>query len=176
MPTIKLKPDKFKYILPAVFITLMAAGCDSPSTQTYIPPAPAQTETSPTSTIQSASSTPPLQNAVSLASMAPGSGSVGTKVTINGYGFTPGGNQISFGDFGGRYRKDGTADNIIATASSTDGTTLNFMVPASGPSGILCDSGNKCAAVAAIRRTPGNYNVSVTNSNGSSNMLVFTIQ
>ncbi|MES2060047.1 MAG: peptidoglycan-binding protein [Patescibacteria group bacterium] len=95
--------------------------------------------------------------------LTPTSGSAGTSVTIYGSGFTDN-NLVTFGNgAAGRY------------ASSNGGTVIAFSVPnALNP---RCYYSNPpCLTFAAAQRTvPGNYDVTVINSNGESNKLVFTV-
>ncbi len=110
-----------------------------------------------------------------ITSLKPSSGNAGTEVTITGLNFDRRSNQITFGTSGGRHHKDGSADNVISTSGSTNGKTLTFIVPASGPSGILCSDAGACVGITAIRLTPGTYSVSVINKNGTSNIVQFTL-
>lgn len=138
--------------------------------------------TSPSST-SSPSLTPTISEQlakISIASLSPSSGVVGTQVTITGSGFTKTNNSIAFFDPIASHHIDGTPGNVIENnASSPDGKTLIFTVPSGGISGILCDdSDNKhCMGIAAINlaQRGGSYPVSVKNSNGESNILMFTI-
>ncbi|MBI4087869.1 IPT/TIG domain-containing protein [Candidatus Kaiserbacteria bacterium] len=111
--------------------------------------------TSATVSVGSSGST----NAVSLSSLAPSSGAVGTQVTIYGTGFSLG-NTILFGT------------GAITNAYSQNGTTLVFTVPAYLTP--YCAPNVYCAQYAQ-QVTPGQYNVSVQNQNGTSNSLVFRV-
>lgn len=110
-----------------------------------------------------------------IVSLTPTQGPSQTIVTIKGRGFDAAENLISFGTSSGRHHIDGSAENVIAHASSTDGTTLVFSVPAAGPSGIICSETGRCIAISAILLSPGTYPVSVSNKNGVSNSAVFTL-
>ncbi|MBA3788815.1 hypothetical protein H0X32_00250 [Patescibacteria group bacterium] len=105
----------------------------------------------------------------------PATASVGSSVTIIGTGFDRVRNYLFFGTSNGRHRPDGTPDNVIATVPSPDGITVTFTVPASGPSGLLCDSLNHCIGVSATRITPGSYPVSVSNGYAASKATSFTV-
>src|SRR3989338_5967607 len=95
---------------------------------------------------------PPNRNAPFIMSLAPNSGTVGTVVTVNGYGFSPTGNTVRFG--GG----------VITGVSSYDGRTLSFTVPSQL-------SGGNSQFV-----TVGTYNVSVSNFAGfTSNSVPFSV-
>lgn len=110
-----------------------------------------------------------------ITSLAPTSGPVGAVVTIKGVNFDATTNVITFGPSSGRHHVDGTPDNQIEAHPSADGKTLTFLVPASGPSGQLCDQSNKCVTVAAVHTKPGAYEVSIVNKNGLSNITTFTV-
>jgi len=141
------------------------------------PTAPVTVIPSTTTQQASSTSTQPAQ-AVNpqIISIDPSHGLSGSIVTIHGKGFTTSGNLIMFGPSNNRHHLNGTADNVIANATSTDGTTLTFIVPTSGPSGILCAAPRNCIAISAIRLMPGAYPVSVSNARGTSNVAVFTIE
>jgi hypothetical protein len=97
-----------------------------------------------------------------ISGLNPSSGYVGTTVTITGSGFTTTGNTINFDIY--------TFPYVVA---GNNGTTLTFTVPATiyynnCPAGSLCPN--------MVRSTTGgNYNVSVTNTNGTSNAAIFTV-
>ncbi len=113
---------------------------------------------------------------VQILSLSPLPGPSGTVVTIKGQGFTPNNNMIKFfPDYPHSHFKDGSPINIIATTTSTDGQTLTFTVPTGHPSGIMCDDNNQCAGVMEPRVLPGDFPVSVTNSNGTSNIQNFSV-
>jgi peptidoglycan hydrolase-like protein with peptidoglycan-binding domain len=106
----------------------------------------------------------------SITSLSPASGNSGITVTIHGTNFdTAGNNTIAFGEYFGRHHLDGSADNVVDTKVSPDGTTLTFTVPNTGPSGILCNSSNQCVGVSAILLQAGTYSVAVSNKWGTSN-------
>lgn len=135
-------------------------------------PGPTATSTQATSTVPGGTS---QAGAPQINTISPQTGKAQIRVTVVGTGFDPNDNAIAFGTATGRHHPDGSPDNVIVHASSTNGTTLSFIVPASGPGGILCDSANHCVAVAAKRRDPGAYDVVVINANGSSNAVPFTM-
>ena len=118
---------------------------------------------------------------VSITSLNPESGPVGTPVTLTGTGFstdlaypscpptpnTPcprigvaGNNTVRFGP--------ATLSNVI----SRDGKTLTFQVP--GEYMPPCPVGMACARVISSVR-PGTYDVFVSNANGVSNSVSFTV-
>ncbi|RJQ28452.1 hypothetical protein C4571_03715 [Candidatus Parcubacteria bacterium] len=89
--------------------------------------------------------------------ITPGTGPIGTEIVLMGSGFTPQGNSINFG----------TAQRLISNLSSADGKTLLFIIPAT-----LCISGTVCPDVVLSQ---GNYDVSVSNKNGLSNAISFSV-
>jgi hypothetical protein len=100
--------------------------------------------------------------APAISSLSPSSGAVGSVVTITGTGFSSAGNVINFDVY--------TFNNI---SSTNNGTTLTFNVPST----IFyntCQTGKMCPNFARPT-TNGNYGVTVTNQNGTSNSLVFTV-
>ena len=115
---------------------------------------------------------------VSIYSITPTSGAVGASVTINGSGFTSD-NIIHFG--GGAIAHVAAASAIfncpMMPVGSTGGCgnfsqTLTFTVPQSvGP---YCAPGMACPMYLQLV-TPGTYNVSVQNGNGTSNVVTFTV-
>lgn len=105
----------------------------------------------------------------------PASGTPGTPITIVGTGFSKTQNYIMFGTSAGRHHLDGSPDNQIAVVGSPDGKSLTFTVPASGPSGQLCDNQNQCVAISSIALSSGNYPVTVRTNNKVSNMDLFVL-
>jgi len=97
----------------------------------------------------------------SITAISPVSGPVGTNVSITGTGFTSTGNMVTFG-FGG-----------IPNLNSADGKTISFKVPSSMNAG--CYYSVPQCLMPAISVVPGQYQVSVKNSNGTSNALTFTV-
>lgn len=98
-------------------------------------------------------------NSVTISSLAPSSGPVGVQVTIYGTGFALG-NTILFGT------------GAITNAYSPNGTSLVFTVPAYLTP--YCAPNMYCAQYAQ-QVTPGQYNISVQNQNGTSNTLSFQV-
>jgi hypothetical protein len=98
--------------------------------------------------------------APSISYLSPNAARVGQQVTIFGSGFMQN-NTITFGQ------------GAIQNAYSGNGSSITFTVPSYvGP---YCPSGSACPAY-AIQITPGTYNVSVTNQNGTSNTVQLTVQ
>ena len=118
---------------------------------------------------------PPV-SAVSIYSITPTSGQVGTTVDITGFGFTND-NTINFG---GDLIQHVAISSSIAVACTTDPAcrggireTLEFTVPSAlNPS---CYYSEPRCLIASRQTTPGTYNVSVQNSNGTSNATTFTV-
>ncbi|HEV7121687.1 MAG TPA: IPT/TIG domain-containing protein [Candidatus Paceibacterota bacterium] len=105
----------------------------------------------------------------------PPAGTPGTSVTIIGTGFSKTENYVMFGPTADHHHIDGSPDNQIAKVGSPDGTSITFTVPASGPSGQLCDVQNHCVAISSILLTPGNYPVRVRTQGGLSNSDLFVL-
>ncbi len=104
--------------------------------------------------------TAPVTTQPSITSLAPLSGQVGTSVTINGSGFTDS-NSVAFGSF----KRSGIP--------SKDGA-ISFTVPSGGAS--FCDMSNKiCTKDMLLPPAPGPHSVTVTNANGTSNRVMFTV-
>lgn len=99
--------------------------------------------------------------APAISSLQPTSGPVGTSVTIVGSGFTPTNNSINFG---GEYL-DGVSSN---------GTTITFTIPDTITPCPRISSNIACIQLAQ-QVTPGTYAISVTNANGASNTVNFTV-
>jgi hypothetical protein len=78
-------------------------------------------------------------------------------VTITGMNFDRYNNSVNFAN----------VNNVARNVESTDGRTLQFTVPATP-----CSSGSICAQVALQN---GTYGISVTNSNGTSNVFNYTV-
>ena len=100
-----------------------------------------------------------------ISKLNPSSGPIGTKVTISGNGFMSSNNTVIFGmGIGSRY------PNFI----SNDGRTIVFSIP-SQDNPMCPDSSPRCPLRMPSPITLGAYAVSVTNSNGVSNNLTFTV-
>ena len=133
------------------------------------------TVTTTTHTTTSAPAQGTIAVAPQIISFTPAGGGVGTQVTIEGTNFSRTANYVMFGASDSRFRSDGTPDNQIAVVASTNGTSITFTVPASGPSGLLCNAQKQCIAVSAVATIPGNYPVTVRDSGGTSNVKDFTV-
>ena len=89
-----------------------------------------------------------ISNTPNVTDFSPRSGPAGTMVSVTGSGFTAQNNTVKFGTWGGTL-------SVIATASSPDGRTLQFTVPA----GI----------------SAGSYNFQIINANGQGNLPTFQV-
>src|ERR1019366_6230370 len=110
-----------------------------------------------------------------ITTITPDSGPAGTSVILVGTEFDEKANLILFGDSNGAHHLDGSADNSRANVGSTDGKTLSFVIPGSGPGGILGDASNHCGGIAAIQLASGPYKIAVTNANGTSNSVTLNL-
>lgn len=151
--------------------TTTATGTPTKASSTAVPAKTTTTTTKVTTT----TTKPSAGTAPKISSFAPSAATVGSTVTIIGTGFSTTKNYVLFGTSSDRTHTDGSPDNSISTAGSPDGKTLSFTVPASGPSGLLCDSNGHCIGVSAMRIVPGTYPISVRNQNGTSATQLFTV-
>jgi hypothetical protein len=103
-----------------------------------------------------ASSTPPLPGSSPpfISSLQPALGPAATMVTVSGTGFLPTFGSGSAGDFGGNTVTLGS-QVVINNLNSPDGLTLEFQVPPN--------------------IAPGTYSLDVSNQNGTSNTVSFTV-
>jgi len=113
---------------------------------------------------------------VSIYSITPSSGPVGTTVSITGFGFTDN-NTINFG---GGVIQNIPISSSIAIACTTSPSchgginqTIQFTVPSSITP--ACYYSEPRCLIASQMTAPGNYNVSVQNANGTSGTVVFTV-
>ena len=116
----------------------------------------------------------PVQTPVTIYSVTPTSGPVGTTVSITGFGFTND-NTIHFGSGAIVHVPISSSIAIACTNSPTChggiNQTLTFTVPAAlNP--VCYYSGCK---ILSLQTTPGNYAVTVENTNGTSNAQTFTV-
>ena len=95
-----------------------------------------------------------------LSLLDPGSGGIGTRVAMRGTGFTKTGNAVNFGS--------GYIPNLIS-----DGTTLAFTVPTG--LNLKCHLAVPPCLAPVELVTQGEYLVSVTNANGTSNVGKFSV-
>lgn len=116
----------------------------------------------------------PSGDGVQLIGLVPSAGPPTTEVAITGRGLSIDANLITFGPTNGLKHLDGTPANVVARSGAQDGI-LTFTVPATGPSGILCNDDGRCIGVTASRLSPGDYDVVALNASGASNSLSFTL-
>lgn len=109
-------------------------------------------------------STTAVTQTLRVDSFSPSSGSIGTVVTVYGVGFTPTKNRLNF--------EGGVIMDLI---SPSGGKTVIFTVPDDRvPLCVVTEP--RCllsAPYSPVR--PGSYNVSVTNTNGTSNSMPFSV-
>lgn len=110
-----------------------------------------------------------------ITSLMPAQGKPAAVAQVKGMNFDSTTNVITFGPSMGLHRKDGSADNEVATIASSDGMTLSFSVPTAIESGELCDQSNVCKTYGPKGITAGTYMVTVVNKNGVSNEMPFTV-
>ena len=113
---------------------------------------------------------------MSLYSLSPASGNIGTTVTITGYGFTSSNTILMDGSVVARDVPITSSTGFTCTDSLTCKSavrqTLVFTVPdALAP---YCPVGSFCAQYMRMV-TPGAYTITVTNTNGTSNGVRFTV-
>ncbi len=105
-----------------------------------------------------------LIGCVRILSLTPVSGPIGTIATIRGTGFTRTGNKVKFGNLG-------IENNPNYNLNSSDGKTLVFKVPIGN---YLACWAHGCMAPVQLTQ-PGIYKVSIINTNGMSNQVIFTV-
>jgi uncharacterized protein YukE len=110
--------------------------------------------------------TPPTTSYLSVSNLQPSSGLVGAQVTIVGSGFTQTGNKVRFGN-------TNSEQNPSYNLNSYDGRTITFTVPSSNY--FACLYSYPSCYIAQVLVQAGTYPVSVTNANGTSNSVNFTI-
>lgn len=97
-------------------------------------------------------------NAVSVASISPKSGKIGTKITLTGKGFTAKDNTVIFGSY-----------HRITGIKSSNLKTLQFAIPATIT--YPCVEDQPCPTSMTSPVYPGTWYVSVTNGKGTSNTI-----
>ena len=100
---------------------------------------------------------------LSLAYISPISGPVGTRVAIQGQGFSAYENTVRFGNGGTMH------------VPSNNGTTIYYTIPSYVSPCDVQTFGTVCAMYAQ-QVTPGSYPIYVTNAQGTSNTLNFNVQ
>ena len=109
---------------------------------------------------------------VAIVSLAPASGPVGTRVTINGSGFAATGNTVTFTAvaIAGETPNE---PSVIPELTSANGMAIGFDVLAVWRP--ACSYGPAPCPFARIPTAPGTYRVTVTNAKGTSNAMAFTV-
>ena len=128
--------------------------------------------------VASASCTTPLapsqsSDGVAIMSLAPASGPIGTRVTVNGSGLTSTANTVTFT----AVAVDGDTPNeasVIPDLPSPNGTTISFDVLAVWRPACSYAAQGPCP-FARIATAPGTYRVVVTNTGGTSNAMLFSV-
>jgi hypothetical protein len=119
--------------------------------------------------------TPVATSTIMIRAITPASGTVGSTVTLTGFGFSSNNTVL----FGGGPIRNVPITSSIAVSCTTDPScipgirqTITFTVPSSvGPN---CPVGSMCAMYMKLI-TPGTYDVSVYNDQGTSNTLQYTV-
>ena len=104
---------------------------------------------------------PPAVVPPTITSISPTSGAVGSQVTLYGSNFTSTNNTVNFGS------------GALPALSSSNNSSLTFNVPSS--LNLACYYSNPPCLAPSYQVTPGPYAVSVTNANGTSNSVNFTV-
>jgi len=110
---------------------------------------------------------------VAIVSLSPTSGPIGTRVTVTGSGLSSTANTVTFT----AVAVDGETPNepsVIPDLPSANGTTFSFEVMALWRPACSYAPQGPCP-FARIATAPGVYRVSVTNSVGTSNALLFNV-
>lgn len=94
-----------------------------------------------------------------ISSIYPGSGQVGTKITVTGTGFLKKKNSVSISGI----------KNVVTNLSSKDGTTLTFSLPVY-PCNQITKTDCPTSPLSA-----GNYLIMISNTNGVSNPVPFAV-
>jgi hypothetical protein len=144
---------------------------DSSNQVTPQPPAPnPKPAPVPTPTPTPKPTPTPTPITVKILSMNPLSGPIGTYINMTGSGFTSTGNTVHFGLSNNQPDAMGT---IYPNISSSNNAIV-FQVPAQDNP--LCPvTAPYCPIRAPIPITPGTYNLFISNANGTSNIISFTV-
>jgi hypothetical protein len=127
--------------------------------------------------LQQQQTPPPAQTAPQIYSIAPASGAVGDEVTIKGFGFTDD-NTIHFGNGILLHVPSSGGVGIMCAIGATNchsgiNQSLTFAVPSTNDP--ACETGEHQCFVASKPITPGVYQVSVENANGTSASVTFMV-
>ena len=97
-----------------------------------------------------------------ISALTPSSGPIGSQVTIAGSGFAPTGNTVHFDVY-----------TFPSVAAANNGTSLAFTVPPTVYYN-YCPQNSMCPNF-VINTAPGAHTVNVSNANGTSNSVTFTV-
>lgn len=119
--------------------------------------------------------TPPSQS-VSLYNESPSSGAVGTTVTLTGFGFTNSNTVLMDGNVAASNVPITSSIAISCTTNPSCHGGINQSITFTVPSALApyCAPGYACPQYMRLL-TPGSYQITVLNSNGTSNALTFTV-
>jgi hypothetical protein len=140
-----------KTILIVAVPILLSSGCSSP-----LEPSQSGNDTS-----------------ITITSLSPSTGPIGTHVIVRGSGFTAADNTVSFTAM----QIDGETPNepsVIAGLASADHATVDFDVLALWRPRCSYLAQGPCP-FARIPTAPGTYRVTVSNASGTSNGMTFTV-
>jgi hypothetical protein len=104
------------------------------------------------------------QNQPYLSSISPNSARVGTQVTLYGSGFSSYGNTVHFGNGG-----------TMSLSSFSNGTMLYYTIPYTVSACDITSGYGIACPMYAQQITPGTYPVYVSNANGQSSTIYFTV-
>ena len=165
-----MKNQGLKILLLLVVIGLVVYFYFVTTKQVVVPVAVVPTApTSTTTPIVSPTPVPPqppipVTNTVTIESLSPVSGPVGTTVTISGSGFTANNKVLLDGNVG--------ATNTHVSLLSNGKQTLIFTIPSAvGPN---CKPDQACPQYMRLV-TPATYQITVENENGTSSALSFAV-
>lgn len=150
------------YYVVTEFTSPPASSTNSSSSSVSLPPDTFLSPDPRSDPILTPAPNPPDQTGpLSIHSLLLSSGSIGDLVTIRGSGFTTTQNIVRFSGDYSRY------------LDSSDGVTLTFTIPAELDN--CHPSGNPCNEEQSVPVTAGKFDVYVTNVNGESNILTFSV-
>ena len=126
----------------------------------------------------SCGTTPPITTTspVTLYSINPSSGATGSTMNITGFGFTSSNTILFNGNVAARNVPITSSMAIACTTNPSCHGGINQTITIPVPTSLSpnCPAGSACPMY-AILVTPGQYNVTVQNSNGTSNSMIFTV-
>ncbi len=99
------------------------------------------------------------KNAPLITLLTPSSGSAGNSITVTGARFTPANNSIRFGGY------------VVGNVVSNDSIHISFSIPTRVSSCL----GSGCTTSSSTVVAPGVYPIVVSNTNGTSNLVTFTV-